>query len=458
MNFGAVVRSPGGLHCSPAVDGEEPIPLAQYVARVAILAAAYFGLAKAGLAFAFANESVTAVWAPTGLSLAALLVWGPRVWPGVLVGAFLANVTTDAPLGSVLGVSVGNTLEALAGAYLLNLVGFDRSLARVRDVVALAVLAAGASTLISATIGVASLYAGGAVAASDLLTTWRVWWLGDMFGDLLVAPLFLVAASRPRLPTRRLAAGEAVMLLVALGAVAALAFRSAELVLPYAVFPPVLWAVFRFGQPGAVVSSALVAGIGVWATSEGSGPFAIGSADDDLLRSQAFAGVLCLTALVLAAVRSEREQAEQRRLEAELSRQAHERAEARFRRLMESMAGAQEVAGFGSWEWGVADDSLEWSDELCRIFGREPGRPPAGLDGFLSQIHEEDRARVRSIVQRALVEQQPFEVDARIAAYGWTRPPLSRPRPGGYGRARARPDDRHRPRRDRVARRGAGAA
>ena len=127
------------------------VPNAGYLGKLALVAAAYFASAKAGLEFASTNQSVTSVWPPTGLALAVLVMWGYRMWPAVAVGAFLANITTAGPLPSVLGIATGNTLEALAGAYLLNRVGFRPALDRVRDVVALVVCGALLSTTISAT-------------------------------------------------------------------------------------------------------------------------------------------------------------------------------------------------------------------------------------------------------------------------------------------------------------------
>ncbi|MDQ4071286.1 MAG: MASE1 domain-containing protein, partial [Actinomycetota bacterium] len=68
-----------------------------YGGRILLLAAAYIASAKLGLGLAYAHGSVTAVWPPTGIALAALVVWGPRFWPGVALGALVANLTTDAP-------------------------------------------------------------------------------------------------------------------------------------------------------------------------------------------------------------------------------------------------------------------------------------------------------------------------------------------------------------------------
>src|SRR5919198_5294096 len=123
------------------------------VVWIALLAAAYYGAAKLGLSFAFETPSVTAIWPPTGLALAALVLGGYRLWPGVAIGAFLANSWTGIPLAATIGITCGNTLAALVGAYLLRRVAhFRPSLDRVRDVLALTVLAAGLSTAVSATI------------------------------------------------------------------------------------------------------------------------------------------------------------------------------------------------------------------------------------------------------------------------------------------------------------------
>src|SRR4051812_31183661 len=138
------------------------------LARIAIVAAAYYGSAKFGLDLASANPSVTAVWPPTGIALAALLLWGYRYWPGVALGALLANGWTGVPIETVLGITLGNTLEALAGAWLLRRVAkFDTALRRVRDVLGLVLCGAIISTLVSAVVGVASLRLGDRVSVDD---------------------------------------------------------------------------------------------------------------------------------------------------------------------------------------------------------------------------------------------------------------------------------------------------
>jgi integral membrane sensor domain MASE1 len=276
------------------------------VAGIAALAAAYYGAAKLGLSFAFETASVTAIWPPTGLALAALVLGGYRLWPGVAIGALLANSGTGIPLAATIGITCGNTLEALAGAYLLRRVAnFRPTLERVRDVLALVALAAAVSTAISATIGVASLIATDEVAAGDFASVWRVWWLGDMGGDLLIAPVLLVAVTWwpfTRAPGR---APEAIALAVATVGISALVF-SREANLAYLVFPLLIWAALRFWQPGATAASLAVAAIAVAFTSNDAGPFMASNPDDSLLLAQTFVAVCGVTAMLLAAVTTQR--------------------------------------------------------------------------------------------------------------------------------------------------------
>lgn len=276
------------------------------IAGIGGLAGAYYGAAKLGLSFAFETPTVTAIWPPTGLALAALVLGGYRFWPGVALGAFLANSWTGIPLVATIGITCGNTLEALVGAYLLRRVAsFRPTLERVRDVLALVILAATVSTLISATIGVASLVVTDEVAASSFASVWRVWWLGDMGGDLLVAPVLLVAATWwpfRRAPGRAL---EAIALAVATVGVSALVF-SRDTNLAYVVFPLLIWAALRFWQPGAAAASLVVAAIAVAFTRNDSGPFMADNPDDSLLLAQTFVGVCGVSAMLLAAVTTQR--------------------------------------------------------------------------------------------------------------------------------------------------------
>jgi protein-histidine pros-kinase len=284
--------------------------VSRYVARIVVVCGAYFGTAKLGLTFADGQSTITAVWPPTGIALAALLIGGYRLWPAIGLGALLANAWTGVPLLTSIGIATGNTLEALVGAYLLlRIARFRRSLDSVKDVLALVVLAGMISTMVSATIGVASLRIGGELEPGEMASAWRVWWLGDMGGDLLVAPFLLVLATpwRAYRPTQMIEAGA---LLGLLGCWCV--FVLSALPLPYPLWPVFIWSALRFRQLGATATTLIVGGITTAFTANGSGPFIRGSPEDSLLLSQGFMGIASLPALLLAATLSQRDLAVRR--------------------------------------------------------------------------------------------------------------------------------------------------
>jgi signal transduction histidine kinase len=295
------------------------MPTMSYVIRVGILSAVYFSTATFGLMMGAVGGFATLVWPPTGISLAALLLFGLRLWPGIALGAFLVNVVTGAPVVTAGGMALGNTLEAVIGAYALRRTnGFRNSLDRLRDVMGLIVVAAVFSTTVSATVGVSSLWLGGVVARSAYPPTWLAWWLGDMIGDLVVAPLLLTWGGSPSLRTSGRRAVEAGCLALSIIVVSLIVFRnlvSAEsefYSMPYVMFPLVIWAAIRFGPRGAATATFMVSAIAIWGTAQGHGPFRMELLSDRLIYLQAFMGIVAVTAMVLAAVVAERAQSEQK--------------------------------------------------------------------------------------------------------------------------------------------------
>ena len=285
----------------------------------------------------------TLVWPPSGLSLAALLIFGPRLWPGVFAGAFIANLLTGAPILVALGLGVGNTLEAVLAVYALRRIpGFEVSLARVVDVVGLIVLAAGLSTMVSATVGVTSLHLGGIVSAAQLWETWRAWWLGDMIADLLVAPVLLVWASGPRRLGDQKRRAEALALAIAVvvasllifGGQAGLPTATGKYAQAYLFFPLLIWAALRFGQRGAVTAAFVVSVIAVWGTALAHGPFVRPALHQSLIALQAFMGVAAATFMVLGASIAERRRAEREVRRARARAEEANRAKAEFLAVM----------------------------------------------------------------------------------------------------------------------------
>ena len=158
------------------------------------IAAVYFVAGKVGLDFfGLLNPSASAVWPPTGVAIASLLLFGYRAAGAVFVGAFLVNYATAGGVLASLGIAAGNTLEGVVAAYLVTrfahgAAAFERAV----DLAKYAVLAAVLSTTVSATIGVGILTLAGLAAPATVGGVWLTWWLGDAAGAILVAPLIVL--------------------------------------------------------------------------------------------------------------------------------------------------------------------------------------------------------------------------------------------------------------------------
>src|SRR6058998_2798460 len=280
------------------------------------LTIAYFVAGKFGLSLAFVNASSSAVWPPTGIAFAAFLLLGHRVWPAVLVGAFLVNITTAGSVATSVGIASGNTLEGLVGAYLVNRFARGRrACERARDVFKLAGLAGVVSPVVSATAGVVSLSLGGYAPWAGFWSIWSTWWTGDAVGALLLAPAALLWAARPRIHWTRRQALEAAGLLACLGVVGLAVFdglvpwEGRHYPLEFLCVPLLLWAALRFEQREAATVVLLLAGVAIWGTLNGYGPFARPLFNESLLLLQAFQGVSAVMTLVLAAAVAERTEA-----------------------------------------------------------------------------------------------------------------------------------------------------
>jgi PAS domain S-box-containing protein len=275
------------------------------VGSVLLLALAYYVAAKIGLRLAYLDGAVTALWPPVGVGIAALVLYGPRLWPGVVIGDLLvADFST--PFGTVMGQTAGNTLEVVVAAVLLRRLTRGRvAMDRVGDVFAL-VAASAAATPISAIFGTTSLRLGGIIPADEFGEVFRTWWLSDFTGALVVTPLLLTWAAPA---ARRLGRRELVEAAALLAILVLLAEVPSQRDVPYVVFPALIWAALRFGPRGAATAVALVSGLTVWNTAHNAGPFVRESITDSLQSSQLFIAAAALTSLVLAAVTAERQRA-----------------------------------------------------------------------------------------------------------------------------------------------------
>lgn len=282
----------------------------------------YFGAAHFGLALSFAHTNATAVWPPSGIALAALILLGPRVWPGILLGAVATNlvyfvgqtaVGDMASLGGALLTGAGNTLEALVGWLLATrLVRASRPFDDVRSAfrfVALALVMA----LIGSTIGVLALVLSSVAGWGLAGTSWVTWWLGDAAGILVYTPVLLSWRTRSRVRWTAPRITEAAAIVVLLMPTGFMLFggwlqERYTYSLPYLVMPLLLWVVFRFGLREASTAVAMASAVAVWGTVRGHGPFLSASLNESLILVQFFSATVAVTVLALSAAVTERRQ------------------------------------------------------------------------------------------------------------------------------------------------------
>jgi integral membrane sensor domain MASE1 len=291
----------------------------------------YVVTARLGLKLALPPEKkATAVWLPSGIALAAILIGGYRLWPGIWLGAFIANAwdffdpaskfSLGAHLAVSSGIATGSTLQPLLGAFLMHRwIGRENLLESARSVfqfIGITLLLC----LTASTVGVTTLMVTGFAPWSKYAFAWWTWWVGDTIGILIVTPLILswIKPTWFKWDLRRL--GEAACLLGLLLGVTLFVFGGwspwgiVASTLAYLTVPLLVWAAFRFGQHGATASLLLVSKVAVWGTAHGYGPFVQQTLNESLLLLQTFVGVLAVTTLALAGVLAERRRAEQAKL------------------------------------------------------------------------------------------------------------------------------------------------
>jgi signal transduction histidine kinase len=231
----------------------------------------------------------------------------------VLLGAFAVNFATTGDVPTSIGIAIGNMLEGVAGAWLVErFAAGRRAFERAIDTIRFFALAGIASPVISASIGVATLWLGGLMPPADAASTWLTWWLGDLGGALIAAPVVILGfgGGRPRWSRRR--AIEAALFFSVLIA-ACLAVLSGYSPLSrqrypvqFLCLPLLILVAFRFGLFASATAVLLTAAIAIAGTLKGTGPFARDSAHESLLLLQAFMVVVALTTLTLAAAVRER--------------------------------------------------------------------------------------------------------------------------------------------------------
>ncbi|MFF9126429.1 MASE1 domain-containing protein [Streptomyces sp. NPDC014889] len=279
--------------------------------QIGAVAALYYAFGKLGLLQELVRGQVTPLWPPTGIALAGLLLIGLRVWPGIALGAFLVNISLGPSTPAILVITTGNTLAPLCSYALLRCAGFRNQMDRLRDALALVFLGAFTGMLVSPTVGSSTLNVAQALPAGGFWLTWWVWWTGDAMGVLLVAPLLLALRSAhwPKdIPPSRWVEGS----LLVVATIGVGFFQTSAAPLLFLGFPLLTWAAFRFQRAGAAPCALAVSTFAILAATRRTGPFAGHALLTNVISLQVFNGAAALTALLLAAAITERNQTQEK--------------------------------------------------------------------------------------------------------------------------------------------------
>ncbi|MEO8156476.1 MAG: EAL domain-containing protein [Betaproteobacteria bacterium] len=288
-----------------------PPSIYRTMGECAVLAAVYTAAGIGGLHFAFFNSVVTTVWPPSGIALAALLLFGMRLAPGVAIGAFAVNLWSSGTVIGAFGVAIGNTLAVAVGVMALTrYFGFDSRMTRLRDIVVMLFVGAAASPLIAATIGPFMLMVGGAISPHEYPSVWLFWWLGDSLGVILFTPLILAwyktslqATSRDRLAIGLIIVQAFTAFLIFYGLLSE-PFNTQRVT--YALLPIVIWLALACPLRYTATANILLFFIAISGTAAGLGPYAAGDIVGNALSLHVFLVVVTYTTSLVAGVNAER--------------------------------------------------------------------------------------------------------------------------------------------------------
>jgi diguanylate cyclase (GGDEF)-like protein len=300
----------------PFVPTAAPLP-ADRLARIVILAAGYSLTGIVGLSLAIPPGYATAVWPPSGIAVAALLLWGRQVWPGIWLGSFLVNTAvafSDANLDAgatslavAASIGLGSTAQALVAAYLLERwIGEEKLFTSARATLGFTATAT-LCCLVASTWGVATLAFEEVIAPSAYLDTWQTWWLGDVIGILVFAPVFLTWRQSLNIGRTAWRIVETFAAFASLAIVTAIVFVEATPAMEgahpmtFLPLPCLVWIACRFRPSGVALGACLVSAIAVAATANGTGPFAGDRSAHSMLLLQSFIGLTTVMGLTLAA-------------------------------------------------------------------------------------------------------------------------------------------------------------
>ncbi len=389
----------------------EKRPALREAIAIAALAIAYFVAGRLGLAIPLFEPYVTLAWAPSGVALAALLLWGPRMAPGVFIGALAVNLSLGEPVAAGAAIAAGATLSAIAGAWFcLRIFSMDVRLTSMRDVLVLIFVGSIASSSIDASVGAIALHEIGAFSLDRAGMSWLGWWAANAQGVLFFAPLILAWAARPRVDRAAVkAAGLGVGLgaaLLAVGVLLRQEFDSdlSQYMLALAMFPLLLWPAIHYPIREVATLNVMVATFCVVGTAADLGPFATQGASG-AAALHGLLSLIALTTLILAARSAESRDAVRRLGESEsrfrsltaLSADWYWEQDDLYRYVkfssgFSARSGVLDEAFIGRTRWEIGHappDDPDWSRHRALLAARLPFRDvvvrlsgPDGLERF----------------------------------------------------------------------------
>jgi PAS domain S-box-containing protein len=265
-----------------------------------------------------AHGNVSPVWPATGFAIAILLRFGVYLWPGVAIGSFLGLVQTGVGAPVAMGEAAAALIEALIAVWLINRwIGASDPFSKTRDVLFFCIAAGGAATAVSATVGVSSLWWGSAAPEKSFEYLWGTWWLGDTMGALIVAPFLIIWTDFRKWSLNRATCIKTALIFGCLITAGILAFWGpfvsttgvTDYPIAFLTLPIVVAATFLAGRRGATAACIVCSAMAISGTAHGLGPFFRGSVNESLLLLQSYLIVISVTAVILAAVLEERNNA-----------------------------------------------------------------------------------------------------------------------------------------------------
>lgn len=363
--------------------------------RVLGLMIVYFVVCKLGLRLAIIHPSATAVWPGTGIALAAILLLGYEVWPGVFLGAFTVNLTTAGSIISSLGIASGNTLEAVIGAYLVVRFANGRNVFnRAEGIFKFFFFACVAATTVSATLGTASLILTGFGRGVHWQSLWFTWWLGNMAGAILVTPCLILWSSQSSVVAGRsrrqiLVQGLALLSLLVVGALVFGAFLSHAAYaypLQFVCIPLVVWASFEMRPRESALTVLAFAVVAVGSVLHAARGFSI--PNESLLVIQVFLSVVAMTGLLVSVAVSERNRTEDKleKAKSELEDRVRDRTHELEDRIVKQESAEQSLRDLS---WRLLHTQDQERRRIARELHDSTGQSLAALILMLSKMREE---------------------------------------------------------------------